>query len=82
MSNNELVITSEIAYKATLVARVIRVVYGKKFDTRAAHPAVLVSIQDRVNGEPSCHYLNMEQAEFLATWLMARVAEAKLTGKV
>ena len=83
MSNrNEITITSHIADKATLTAFPVRVT-SKHFG--GVVQSFLLTIKDGTGNEPSCHYLDVEQAEFFATWLMARVHEAKaakLTGKV
>lgn len=83
MSNdNSLVITSTIADRATLVATPLTVAHGKGVNSGAAVNAFLVSIQDRVNEEPSFCYLTPEQAVEAGEWLTKMGKSAKLTGKV
>ena len=83
MSNdNALVITSTIADKAVLVATPVTVAHGKGDNSGAAVNAFLVSIQDRVNGEPSFCYLTPEQAIEAGEWFIKMGKAAKLTGKV
>ena len=80
--DNALVITSTIADKAVLVATPVTVAHGKGVNSGAVVPAFLVSIRDRVNGEPSFCYLTPEQAIEAGEWLVKMGKSAKLTPKV
>jgi hypothetical protein len=83
MSNDSgIAITSTIADSTTLIATPLTVAHGKGDNSGAAVNAFLVSIQDRVNGEPSFCYLTPEQAIEAGEWLIKMGKSAKLARKV
>lgn len=82
MSNDKppaIKIVSKIADGATITGNPVKVWHENNMSS------ILLKVKDGMNNEASYIFLDMEQAEFLGIWLMARVEEAKaakLTGKV